>query len=151
MPVYDLDHLASILEPMLTKLQPNARKQLTGKIATALRRSQAKRIAQQQNPDGTAYAPRRKFRDDKNRIRKSDMFKKIRTYRYLRKENSEDYASVGYVGRLARIARVHQYGLRDRPSSKQLSVRYEKRELLGFSDADIQMIYNMTSDFIRQQ
>ena len=151
MPAHDLDHLASLLEPMLAKLQPNARKQLTGKIATALRRSNAQRIAQQQNPDGTAYAPRRKLREDRQRIRKTNMFTKIRTFRYMSKENSADHVAVSFTGRLARIARVHQYGLRDRPSPQQSSIRYEQRELLGFSDADIQMIYKMTSDFIKQQ
>ncbi|MNF16366.1 Phage virion morphogenesis family protein [compost metagenome] len=48
--------------------------------------------------------------------------------------------SVGFTGRIARIARVHQYGLKDRAEPGAPDVRYDKRELLGFTEVDINLI-----------
>jgi phage virion morphogenesis protein len=38
------------------------------------------------------------------------------------------------------MARVHHYGLRDRPSRKGKEVQYESRPLLGISEQDLKMI-----------
>nr|WP_314529227.1 phage virion morphogenesis protein [uncultured Pseudomonas sp.] len=51
-----------------------------------------------------------------------------------------DVISVGLTGRIARIARVHQFGLKDRAERSAPDVRYEQREVLGFTDADLELI-----------
>ncbi|MEB7584304.1 phage virion morphogenesis protein [Serratia rubidaea] len=43
------------------------------------------------------------------------MFTKLRTARYLKAQGSGDAAVVEFVGRVRRMAKVHQYGLRDNP------------------------------------
>lgn len=126
---------------LLARLEPGARRQLNQQIGRELRRSQQQRVASQRNPDGTAYAPRkpRKLRGKVGRI-KRQMFTKLRQAAHLKLRSTPDAIAISFMGRVARIARVHQYGLRDRPERGQAEVQYERRELLGFTDADLELI-----------
>ncbi len=126
---------------LLARLEPGARRQLNQQIGRDLRRSQQQRIAVQRNPDGSAFAPRkpRQLRAKKGRI-KRQMFAKLRQAKHLKVQSSADAIAIGFMGRVARIARVHQYGLRDRPQRGQADVQYDRRELLGFTDADLDLI-----------
>lgn len=137
----DLRALEDWAGALLAKLEPGARRQLNQQIGRELRRSQQQRVAAQRNPDGTAYAPRkpRKLRSKQGRI-KRQMFSKLRQARHLKLRSTADAIAVSFMGRVARIARVHQYGLRDRPERGQAEVQYERRELLGFTDADLELI-----------
>jgi phage virion morphogenesis protein len=128
---------------LLQKLEPAARTSMARSIAQQLRRSQQKRIQRQQNPDGTLYSPRKKrdLRGKKGRVeRKVRMFKKVRTATYLKAKGDSNTISVGFTGRIARIARVHQYGLKDRAERGAQDVRYAQREMLGFTENDLDVI-----------
>ena len=137
----DLRALEDWAGALLAKLDPGARRQLNQQIGRELRRSQQQRVAAQRNPDGSAYAPRkpRKLRSKQGRI-KRQMFSKLRQARHLKLRSTADAIAISFMGRVARIARVHQYGLRDRPDRGQAEVQYERRELLGFTDADLELI-----------
>lgn len=138
-----LDDLSDWLTPLITRLQPTERSRLARQVAQGLRRSQQQRILAQRNPDGSAYAPRkaRDLRAKAGRIkRKAKMFTKLRTARYVKAKGGAEGATVGFAGRIARIARVHQYGLRDRPAPGARDVQYAKRELLGLTDAERDLI-----------
>ncbi|QEY63359.1 phage virion morphogenesis protein [Metapseudomonas lalkuanensis] len=126
---------------LLVKLGPSERRRLTQTIARDLRRSQQQRIASQRNPDGSAYTPRkpRKLRSKAGRIRRK-MFTKLRTARHLKLQSTAERIAIGFLGRTARLARIHQYGLRDRPGRRAAEVQYSQRELLGFSEGDLQRI-----------
>lgn len=126
---------------LLAKLSPGERRKLGNTIGRELRRSQQQRVASQRNPDGTAYAPRkpRELRGKVGRI-KRQMFARLRQAKHLRLQSTADTIAIGFTGRVARIARIHQYGLRDRPGRGQADVQYERRELLGFTEADLDMI-----------
>ncbi|WP_460367270.1 phage virion morphogenesis protein [Pseudomonas sp. Tul1A2] len=128
---------------LLGQLEPASRNKLARNIGQALRRSQQQRIIAQRNPDSSKYAPRkqRNLRGKKGRVkRKVQMFQKLRTASFLKVKGDGNSISVGFTGRIARIARVHQYGLKDRAERGAPDVRYEQRELLGFIDADIDLI-----------
>ncbi|XMB47216.1 phage virion morphogenesis protein [Pseudomonas fluorescens] len=128
---------------LLARLEPGERSKLARIIGQELRRSQQKRVVAQQNPDGSKFAPRkqRNLRGKQGRIRrKLAMFKKLRTASYLKVRGDSNAVTVGFTGRIARIARVHQYGLKDRAESGAPDVRYEQREVLGFTEADIDLI-----------
>nr|WP_256732846.1 phage virion morphogenesis protein [Pseudomonas sp. P7548] len=128
---------------LLDRLEPGERSKLARSIGQELRRSQQKRVMAQENPDGSKYAPRkhRDLRGKQGRIkRKLAMFKKLRTASYLKVRGDSNNVTVGFTGRIARIARVHQYGLKDRAERGAPDVRYEQREILGFTDADINLI-----------
>lgn len=138
-----LDDLSNWLTPLLTRLQPAERAKLAREVAQGLRRSQQQRVIAQRNPDGTAFAPRkeRQLRGKQGRIkRKAAMFTKLRTARYLKAQGNTSGATVAFAGRISRIARVHQYGLRDRAERGAPEVQYEQRELLGFTDAERETI-----------
>lgn len=127
---------------LLAKLEPKQRRQLNQGIARKLRRSQQQRIAAQRNPDGTPYAPRKArqpLRSKQGRV-KQKMFTKLRQARHLKLQSDASSIGIGFIARTARLARVHQYGLRDRPGRNAPDVQYSRRELLGFTDADLDMI-----------
>src|SRR5690606_1663008 len=112
--------------------------------ARGLRRNQAQRIAQQQNPDGSAFEPRKpRLREKKGRIRRTAMFGKLRTAKFMRVKYNPDSAGVEFAARVQRIARVHQDGGSDRVSRNGPRVRYPQRQLLGFSREDLRLIQNL--------
>lgn len=128
---------------LLARLEPGERSKLARTIGQELRRSQQKRVVAQQNPDGSKFAPRkqRSLRGKQGRIRrKLAMFKKLRTASYLKVRGDSNAVTVGFTGRIARIARVHQYGLKDRAERGAPDVRYDQREVLGFTQSDIDLI-----------
>lgn len=45
-------------------------------------------------------------------------------------------AVVEFTGKVQRIARIHQFGLKDRPNPYAQDVQYPERQLLGFSQKD---------------
>lgn len=137
----DLRALDDWLAPLLAGITPTARRRLARDLARDLRRQQQQRIAAQLNPDGTRYEVRKTtLRDRKGKIRRGAMFAKIRTATYLRIEASPDEASVGFAGRVARIASVHQLGLRDRVRPDGPEVQYTARRLLGLTATDREAI-----------
>lgn len=130
-------------EALLSRLSPAEQRTVNTKVGQALRRSQAQRIASQRNPDGSGFEPRRtskNLRGKRGRIKRRAMFAKLRTSRYLRVQASGSGVAVGFFGRVARIGRVHQRGLNDRPAAGMEDVRYARRELLGFTQPDIELI-----------
>lgn len=144
-----LQQLEDWAAPLLAKLSPAEQRKITRTIATDLRRSQATRIKAQQNPDGNAFAPRkpRPARDQKpGQIRQ--MFGKLRMAKHLKVLKDGRGSAVGIVGRSARIARVHQFGLVDQVQPGGPSVQYPERILLGFTDDDVERIRDLLLDHL---
>lgn len=137
----ELTQLEQWAAPLLAKLEPSQRRQVLMAVARDLRRSQQRRIAAQSAPDGSPFPPRRvsRFRAARPSIRErtGPMFRKLRTARWLKTQATSHAAEVGFMGRVARLARVHQEGLEDRASAGGRLVRYPQRRLLGFSAEDI--------------
>ena len=129
------------LAGLLAALSPAGRRKLAGEIAKQLRTAQQQRIKQQKAPDGSPYQARKRqpLRAKKGRIKRA-MFQKLRTNRYMKASGRENGAVVEFTGNVQRIARVHQYGLKDRPNVHAQEVQYAERQLLGFSQADKQLI-----------
>ncbi|QGR75600.1 phage virion morphogenesis protein [Acinetobacter lwoffii] len=132
--------LANYLQPFLERLSMGERARLAKQIGRDLRKSQGKRISEQKNPDGSSYTPRRKrLREQKGKIKRK-MFTKIKNTSNLKVLSNADSIAIGFVGRVARIARVHQEGLKDRAEKGAPDVVYPKRELLGFTEQDIKLV-----------
>ncbi|WP_175773473.1 phage virion morphogenesis protein [Paraburkholderia phenazinium] len=135
---------------LLAQLSPAARRSAMRDVARELRRSQQARIAAQRNPDESAFAPRKaraakgkKLREKKGRIKRAAMFAKLRTARFLDIESDAMGLAVGFAGRVSRVARVHQYGLKDRVAPHGVEYKYPARALLGFTDTDRDLIRDM--------
>ncbi|MEQ4541150.1 MAG: phage virion morphogenesis protein [Billgrantia sp.] len=144
-----LRRLEQWVAPLLAKLTPAERRKLAGRIARDLRRRQQQRIITQRNPDGSPFEPRKpQNRQQRGRIRRLPMFMKIRRAAHLRTKGQPNAAEVGFVGRIAQIARVHHYGLRDRVRPGGPDYQYPSRELLGYSEADLRMISDTLIDHL---
>lgn len=147
----ELTALQERLAGLIASLSPAARRQMAAEIAKKLRTSQQQRIKRQQAPDGTPYAARKRqpVRSKKGRI-KREMFTRLRTNRFMKAKGSDSAAVVEFTGKVQRMARVHQYGLKDRPNRNSREVQYEARPLLGFSREDKKQIeYNIVLWMLR--
>lgn len=134
----NINDLVKYLTPLLENLSTGEMAKLNKKVGTDLRRSQQKRISDQQNVDGSSYTPRRLRQG--NRIRRK-MFTKLKSNRYLRNFSNANSITVGFLSSVNQIATVHQFGLRSRvEKNKSNMITYAKRELLGFSQSDVQLI-----------
>jgi phage virion morphogenesis protein len=133
------------LAGLLAALSPAGRRKLAGEIAKQLRAAQQQRIKQQKAPDGSPYQARKRkpLRAKTGRIKRA-MFQKLRTNRYLKASGRENSAVVEFTGKVQRIARVHQLGLKDRPNAHAKDVQYAERQLLGFSREDKQLVETLT-------
>ncbi|MFX5720532.1 phage virion morphogenesis protein, partial [Acinetobacter baumannii] len=74
------------------------------------------------------------------------MFSRIKSNTHLKVLSNSESIAVGFIGRVSRIAKVHQYGLRDRATRSAPDTVYPKRELLGFTDKEINLV---ESSFIK--
>ncbi|MGP8956511.1 phage virion morphogenesis protein [Enterobacter mori] len=137
------------LAGLLASLSPAGRRKLAGDIAKELRKSQQQRIKQQKAPDGSPYQARKRqpLRAKTGRIKRA-MFQKLRASRYMKATGRENSAVVEFTGKVQRIARVHQYGLKDRPNPHAKDVQYPERQLLGFSREDKQLIDALVLKYI---
>ncbi|ELO1018818.1 phage virion morphogenesis protein [Citrobacter freundii] len=126
---------------LIGALSPASRRRLAAEIAKQLRAAQQQRIRQQKAPDGSPYESRKRqpLRAKKGRIKRA-MFQKLRTNRYMKASGRNDAAVVEFTGKVQRIAQIHQLGLKDRPNPHAQDVQYPERQLLGFSQADVQLI-----------
>ncbi len=79
------------------------------------------------------------------------MFQKLRTAKYMKAKGTADAASVEFIGRVQRMAQVHHYGLRDRPSRNSDDVQYEARPLLGFSQEELKLVEALLLEFLRHK
>lgn len=138
------------LAGLLAALSPAGRRKLAGEIAKQLRTAQQQRIKQQKAPDGSPYQARKRqpLRAKQGRIKRA-MFQKLCTNRYIKASGRENGAVVEFTGKVQRIARVHQYGLKDRPNAHAQDVQYAERQLLGFSQTDKQRIESIIVEYLK--
>lgn len=140
-----LPAIESFAADLIAGLEPSARKELAQEIARQLRASQQRRIADQLNPDGGAFAPRKpQLRHKKGKVRRQ-MFTKLRTAKYLKAKGTGDAAIVGFTAEVSRIARPHQLGLRDRVNKRGVEADYPARQLLGLSADDEGLIRDLVT------
>ncbi|MBU4680441.1 phage virion morphogenesis protein [Cedecea davisae] len=129
------------LAALITNLSPAGRRKMAGEIAKKLRTRQQQRIKTQKDPDGKPYAARKRppVKSKKGRI-KREMFAKLRTNRFMKATGSDEAAVVEFVGKVQRMARVHQEGLKDKPNPTAREIQYPARQLLGINADDRQLV-----------
>ncbi|EPH0514568.1 phage virion morphogenesis protein [Enterobacter kobei] len=138
------------LNGLIAALSPAARRKLAGEIAKELRKSQQQRIKLQKAPDGSPYQARKRqpLRAKTGRIKRA-MFQKLRTSRYMKATGHENSAVVEFTGKVQRIARIHQYGLKDKPNAYAQDVQYAERQLLGFDRKEKYLIERLCINYLR--
>ena len=133
-------------DQFLQHLEPSQRRELMRRLAQGLRVRFKDRIKQQKEPNGNRFTPRK--RDQIGNIKhKGTMFNKIG--QRLKTEYSAEKASIGFGGRSAYIAKVHQEGRTIRPTDRAKPTKYPIRELVGFSQADQKWIETELERFFR--
>jgi phage virion morphogenesis protein len=142
-----LDQLATWLDPLINKLEASERAKLARHLGDKLRRENQQRIKDQVNPDGTPYAPR-KSRNKKGRIKRAAMFRKLRLNKHMKLKTTANDISLGFLGNVAKIARIHYEGqvAEVRPGGPE--VKYEERKMLGFAPDDEQLIMNTVIEYL---
>ncbi|MEC3890731.1 phage virion morphogenesis protein, partial [Xanthomonas campestris] len=102
----ELTALENWAAPLLASSQPGERRTLARKIGTELRRSQSQRIGKQQAPDGTPYAPRKQqLRQKSGALNAPRCLPNYGNPSTSKISASPNAVSVGFVGRVSRIAR----------------------------------------------
>ncbi len=115
-------------------------------MASPLRGSQQERIKAQRKSDGSRYAARRQ--DKTCYIKRRAMFMQLRRNRYLEARSNPNEIGVSFFGRLAKVDRLHKYGLIDEVPPGGPKVQYEQRELLGFTPEDEAMIMDTFLEYV---
>ena len=141
-----LEKLAEYFDGMLEDISPARRRVVARKVGQRLRRSNLKRQASNEEPDGGRMEPRRKhteLRGDRSRSGKK-MFRKLRYARFWKIRPSAEGVTVQPSRGASRIAGEHHFGLegyvgrtRDRRTIRH---RYTARRLLGFGPSDLDEI-----------
>lgn len=204
---------------MMAALSPARQREASNRIASMVRGRQAKRIAAQKNPDGSAFEEKKpqdgpvliartikflypsggsgdarvvvmkRWRKDgglltgfdaeagalrsfnpakiirwlpvtaaeqnkragkprRRTVREQQMFRKLRTYRFLRKSADATGAEVGFAGVAAGIAGIHQSGGFDNVTDDGPRIRYPKRQLLGFTGEEETAILDIMAEML---
>jgi len=137
-----LDHW---LDQIALRLEPTQRRELMRRLAQGLRVRNRDRIKQQRDPDGHRFIPRKRNQIG-NKKRQGDLFQNIG--KEIKTEYSADHAAVGFGGRIAQIAEVHQEGKTIKPSRYAKATKYPIRALVGFSKDDEKWIQNEIFNFL---
>lgn len=145
----DLRALEDWVSPLLERLSPAQRRQLSRNVALDLRRAQRERIRANQNPDGSDYEPRKpRLRHQGGRIKRRALFHKLAGPRHFKLRATPAGLSLHFLGQVGFIARVHQYGQRAKVAPEGPWYRYPKRELLGFERGDVRRIRDSVLDHL---
>jgi len=133
--VSDFADIEALAGALLRRIDTGERSKILRVMARTLCSSQSARIARQQDPNGQPFAARKPQPAGRLRrsgtIKRKAMFRKLRNTSNLKAGSTDTEAWVGFSGRAARIARVHQEGLEDAPAKGSRPVRYARRILLG--------------------
>ncbi|RYL25910.1 phage virion morphogenesis protein [Acinetobacter piscicola] len=133
------------LDGFSEKLAPSQKKELMRILAQGMRLRFKDRITGQRDPDGHRFIPRK--RDQIGNIkRQGAMFKSIN--KQLKTTYTAVQAEIGFAGRNAYVASVHQYGKTIRPTSKVKPTRYSIRELVGFGEDDQRWAMSIIEDYL---
>lgn len=135
-----MDNLIALenwLDPLINGLSHSEKNKLFKSLGGSLRKRQSDRIKSQGNPDGSQFAPRQKRITKNTQVKsKKAMFLKLRQARHLKIKTTAEGVAVGFSGRAARIAEIHQGGLLARVMPGGSLFQYPARKLLGFSRDD---------------
>lgn len=144
----DLAELEPFLSAYLNRLGPAQRRRVARKVGEALRRENAKRIAANVQPDGSAMEsrkPRKRMKDAKGRIKRTGkMFPRIRLARAMKLRATPDDVSLGFNGMIGHTAAAHHFGREDfvgrTKDGRAIRTKYPARRLLGFGADDVDLI-----------
>lgn len=141
----DFSALNTWLNQIALSLDDSQKRDLMRKISLGLKQRTAQRIKNQLDPSGAKFVPRKRDQIGKKK-RTGALFQGI--HRQLKTDYTSDKASVGFAGRTGNIALIHHEGRTVKPTRIANPTAYPVRELVGFSDDDVQWIEQQIHDFM---
>ncbi len=142
----NISELQPWMQAYVDRLSPQSRKQLLRQVGTSLKKENRKRMTDQKNPDGQAWEPRKPQKQHDKKQNNKKLFLRLRQAKRLRHRVMSDRLQVGFVGRTARLARIHHYGLRQQ--LKYGEAKYPARELIGISASDKKLVADLLINHI---
>ena len=133
------------LDQIALRLEPTQRRELMRRLAQGLRVRTRDRIKQQRDPDGNRFIPRKRNQIG-NKKRQGALFQNIG--KQIKTEYSANHAAVGFGGRTAVVAEVHQQGKTIKPSRYAKATNYPIRALVGFSQDDENWIITTINNYL---
>lgn len=156
---YDSDALYALEEwfgQVLAGLSPAQRKRAGMKLGRALRRSNLNRIARNVEPDGGPMEARKARLDQRGRVRRKaggKMFRKLRLVKQWSIKATPDSVEI-MPAKGDSVARTHHFGLRGfvgrGPDGAKVYTRYPERRVLGFDDADRDIVLDVVSELFER-
>jgi phage virion morphogenesis protein len=156
---YDSDALAALdrwFGEVLEGLSPAKRRRAGMKLGQALRRSNLDRIARNVEPDGRAMERRKSRLDQRGRVRRKaggKMFRKLRLVRNWSIKATPDSVEIAPTKNDI-VAATHHFGKRGfvgrAPDGSKVFTRYPERRLLGFDDADRELVVDVVSQMFER-
>ena len=132
----ELTALQEHLSGLITCLSPAARRKMAADIAKSCAPASNSGLSDSRHPTAPVCRAKAPAGAGKKGRIKREMFSKLRTNRFMKVTGNDSAAVVEFTGKVQRIARVHQLGLKDRPTQRSAAVEYPQRQLLGFSSYD---------------
>lgn len=159
MPDYDSGGLAALdkwFGQVLEGMSPARRKRAAMKLGVALRRSNLDRMARNVEPDGGPMEKRKSRLDQRGRVRRKaggKMFRKLRLARQWSIKAQADSVEIT-PAKGDSVAAVHHFGLRGfvwrAPDGSKVYTRFPERRLLGFDDADRDIVLDVVSQLFER-
>lgn len=152
-----LQILEDWVAPLLARMTPAESRRLALAMAREMRAHQQRTLAAQTAPDGSAWAPRKPpARDARGQVRRAaqrgkvraDMFRGLRKPQWLKAGASPAEASVGFVGRAARIAALHHWGGPDKVTPRGPVYDYPARPLIGIPEPLAEQLRDMLAQHL---
>lgn len=138
MPQLDSSTLIPWLEQAIKTLSSAEQRKLSREIGRQLRIANQRRMSAQTSPEGQPWAARKKGRGKRPT---GKMFRKLHSASRLKIKAQAHGVKIGWTGQDGHIARVHQYGLRQRLQWGE--AQYPARALLGFAPKDIALVCDL--------
>lgn len=156
---YDGEALAALDQwfgQVIEGLSPPQRKRAAMKLGQALRRSNLDRISRNVEPDGRKMEGRKSRLDQRGRVRRKaggKMFRKLRLVRQWSIKAGPDSVEIT-PAKGDNVAATHHFGMRGfvgrAPDGVKVYTRYPERRLLGFDDADREIVLDVVAQLFER-
>lgn len=113
------------------------------RIGVYLKNSSRTRIKQQQDVEGSAFAPRKPIKARtayQRHANRGKLLGNIARATHLKSKYTADRLQIGYRGRAAKLARWHNEGSVQRMKKAGYSIVVPRRHYMGISEPDWEMI-----------
>ncbi|WP_193317541.1 phage virion morphogenesis protein [Janthinobacterium violaceinigrum] len=145
----DLHTLATWAGALVAKRRPAQRRAINHKVAIDLRSASRRSKGGWDGLPGVQAAQGIQGQEWADQAAESGDVRQYAHRKHLEVKTTGDQIEVGFFGWVARVARVHQFGQRDRVTQKGPTHKYLEQPLLGLNDQDRTLVLESLLHHIR--